>query len=302
MGLPLTPELARMCTAYLLKDYEPPIGEALTLYFDDVAATYPINTLPLKPFNLLPTIDNTTQDATYDTTKKEFLPLQQKYRQAVPLHPHSFHLSTKLAKKTYFGAAFLATQIAHNPAEALDYMLRKYLPALQRLGHDCTEVVENMVRIIYFPKRTEKKDIKYTPSIQYQFSDTRPIKSQLQPYQNNNKEYKLQPVTPMPPILKLLCYVPKRNNPNHSVFPCPNYNCIMCRQYENIENLNTNINVPIIPCLLYRSTYILFKRNEEHIRYAYIGTTNLQKTNICNVGKYNRININLMERKNIGWQ
>ena len=76
----------------------------------------------------------------------------------------------------------------------------------------------------------------------------------------------------------------------------------MCRQYESIENMNTNINVPIIPCLRYRSTYILFKRNEERIKHAYIGTTNLQKTNICNVGKYNRINIHLMERKNIGWQ
>ena len=74
MGLPLAPELARMCTAYLLRNYEPPIGEALTLYFDDVAATYPIKALPLKPFNLLPTTDNTTQDATYDTAKKDFCP------------------------------------------------------------------------------------------------------------------------------------------------------------------------------------------------------------------------------------
>ena len=203
MGLPLTPELARMCTAYLLKDYEPPIGQALTLYFDDVAATYRINTLPLKPYNLLPTIDNTNAGRNiryhqkgiftlFFFTQQKYLFTQQKYRQAVPLHPHSFHPSTKLAKKTYFGAAFRATQIAHNPAEALDYMLRKYLPALQRLGHDCTEVVENMVRITYFPKRTEKKDTKYTPSIKYQFSDTRPTKSQLQPFQN--KEYKLQPI------------------------------------------------------------------------------------------------------------
>ena len=137
-------------------------------------------------------------------------------------------------------------------------MLRKYLPALQRLGHDCTEVIENMVRITYFPKRTEKKDAKYTPSIQYQYSDTRPTKSQLEPYQNN-KEYKLQAITPMPPILKLLCYTPKRNKANHEVFPFPNYNCAMCRQYEHIESLNTSINVPIIPCLRYRSTYILLR-------------------------------------------
>ena len=37
VGLPLAPERARMCTAYLLKSYKPPIGQALTLYFDDVA-------------------------------------------------------------------------------------------------------------------------------------------------------------------------------------------------------------------------------------------------------------------------
>ena len=52
--------------------------------------------------------------------------------------------------------------------------------------------------------------MKYTPSIQYQFSDTRPTKSQLEPFQNN-KEYKLQAITPMPPILKLQCFTPKRH-------------------------------------------------------------------------------------------
>ena len=35
MGLPLAPELSRMVTAYLLRDYIPPPGEILTLYFDD---------------------------------------------------------------------------------------------------------------------------------------------------------------------------------------------------------------------------------------------------------------------------
>ena len=153
-----------------------------------------------------------------------------------------------------------------------------------------------MVRITYFPQRSEKKDSKYLLNITYQYSDTRPTKNQLSPYQT--KEFRLLPITPMPPILKLLAYVPKRSNHNHSIFPCPNYSCIMCRQYETI----TNINVPVIPCLRYRSTYILYKRNEENIKHAYIGTTNLQKTNICNIGKYNRIKTHLNNRKNIGWQ
>ena len=69
MGLPLAPGLARMCTAYLLRDYQPPIGQALTLYFDDVAVTYPIDNLPFKPYKLIPTADNATQDAMYDTKK-----------------------------------------------------------------------------------------------------------------------------------------------------------------------------------------------------------------------------------------
>ena len=130
-------------------------------------------------------------------------------------------------------------------------MLQKYLPALQRLGHDCTEVVKNMVRITYFPQRTEKRDAKYIPSIMYQFSDTRPTMNQLSPYQT--KEFRLLPITPIPPILKLLAYVPKRNNSNHSNFPCPNYSCIMCRQYETI--INANINVPIISTHHYRPLF-----------------------------------------------
>ena len=39
MGLPLAPELARMATAFLLRNYEQPLGHTLTIYFDD--ATYP---------------------------------------------------------------------------------------------------------------------------------------------------------------------------------------------------------------------------------------------------------------------
>eukprot|EP00800_Vazella_pourtalesii_P012414 TRINITY_DN2925_c0_g1_i2.p1 TRINITY_DN2925_c0_g1~~TRINITY_DN2925_c0_g1_i2.p1 ORF type:complete len:432 (-),score=12.92 TRINITY_DN2925_c0_g1_i2:1261-2556(-) len=54
MGLSLAPKLARMCTAYLLKDYSPPPNESLTLYFDDVAATHPIEDLPLAPYTLNP--------------------------------------------------------------------------------------------------------------------------------------------------------------------------------------------------------------------------------------------------------
>ena len=93
MGLPLAPELARMCTAYPLRDYKTPEKETLTIYFDDVAATYPIDNLPLAPYTLKPTEPNTTQDCELDVTTNCFKPIQQKYRQPVLLHPESYHPS-----------------------------------------------------------------------------------------------------------------------------------------------------------------------------------------------------------------
>ena len=54
MGLPLAPELAQMCTANLLRVYQLPPNECLTVYFDDVASIYPIDNLPLGPYNLKP--------------------------------------------------------------------------------------------------------------------------------------------------------------------------------------------------------------------------------------------------------
>ena len=93
MGLPIAPELARMCTAYLLVDYKPPPQQALTIYFDDLAATFPIDTIPLAPYTVKNTEDNMTQDCQYDPTTRKFLPIQQKYRQPVLLHPQSYHPS-----------------------------------------------------------------------------------------------------------------------------------------------------------------------------------------------------------------
>ena len=52
MGLPLAPELAKMCTAFLLRDYQPPPGHSLTVYLDDLAATYPIDNIPLQPYSI----------------------------------------------------------------------------------------------------------------------------------------------------------------------------------------------------------------------------------------------------------
>ena len=72
MGLPLASELARMSTAYLLRNYSPPPNEHLTLYFDDVAASYPIEDLPLAPYSLKTTTPYTTQDC--DPVSRKFKP------------------------------------------------------------------------------------------------------------------------------------------------------------------------------------------------------------------------------------
>ena len=84
MGLPLAPELARMTTAYLLRNYEQPLGQTLTLYFDDVGSTYPIDDLPLHPFSLKGNRAEQTQDALFDHTTKQFSPYTQAFRQCVP--------------------------------------------------------------------------------------------------------------------------------------------------------------------------------------------------------------------------
>ena len=78
MGLPLAPELARMATAYLLRNYQQPLS-----------AIYPILDLPLDPYNLKETPANRTQDAMYNPDTKQFTPYTQAFRQCVPLHPHS---------------------------------------------------------------------------------------------------------------------------------------------------------------------------------------------------------------------
>ena len=207
MGLPLAPELARMCTAYLLEYYEPPPNHCLTIYFDDVAATYPPNDLPLGTYILKETEHNQTQDVLYDPTTKKFKPCNQPYRQPVLLHPHSHHPSQKMCEKTYFGSAFRAAQIGTHPADPIDHLLTKYLPALHRLGHNSTEVAINLAEISYFPVRTPKKGRgPYKPSITYTYSETRPTYNQLKPIQK--QEFRVIPNLPLAPLKSLQNYTP----------------------------------------------------------------------------------------------
>ena len=147
IGLPLAPELARMTTAYLLRDYSEPTGETQTLYFNDVASTYPTNDLQLHPFVLKETEQNQTLDACYNSITKQFSAYKQALRQCVALHPHSHHPSKRLCEKTYYGSAFRATQIGTIPALTLKHLLHKNLPALHRLSHPVKDVVKNITEI-----------------------------------------------------------------------------------------------------------------------------------------------------------
>ena len=297
MGLPLAPELARMTTAFLLRSYQEPTGHILTLYFDDVAATYPIGELPLQPFVLKDTEQNQTQDALYNPTTQQFSAYTQAFRQCVPLHPHSHHPSRKLCERTYYGSAFRATQIGTNPALTLKHLLAKYLPALHRLGHPVNEVVKNMTEISYFPKRTCKEPTPYVPSITYAYSDTRPTIRQLKPIAKH--EFKLIPIIPLAPLKGLLSYTAPLRETIHNVHKCTSPECINCKRYAKI--FDANIPIPILPCTRIRCIYLLHHKNPIEPQHFYIHHTNLCKGELASTGRLNRIRMHL-EQTDVLWQ
>ena len=86
MGFPVSPELARMCTAFLLRNYQPPRNESLTLYSDDVYATYPHRHTPPWPIQLKRNHPKHNTKLCIDPDIRTFKPLQQKFRQPVLLH------------------------------------------------------------------------------------------------------------------------------------------------------------------------------------------------------------------------
>ncbi|KAI6658717.1 hypothetical protein LOD99_10949 [Oopsacas minuta] len=237
MGLPIAPELARLCTAYLLNNYRPPPGNlVLTIYFDDLAATFPVMDLPLGPYTLKETAPNATQDCIYDTQTKTFKPITQQYRQPVLLHPQSYHPRRKMCKNTYQSSAFRASKIATNPADALDHLLRRYLPSLKRLGHNLRDVTTKLVNICYFPTRTDKEPFEFKPILKYTYSQTRPTKSQL--HHLEITDYHLIPNIPLALLKGQLCYQMPKSTHNHNYIHCPSYTCRMCNNYETLASVH----------------------------------------------------------------
>ena len=243
-----------MCTAYLLSYYTVPAWHTLTVYFDDVAATYPIQDLPLAPFVLKATEPNTTQDCVYIPTAKTFKPIQQPYRQPVLLHPHSYHPSRKMCSNTYVGSAFRATKIGTDPSDTLDYLLRKYVPALRRLGHNVNDVITKLVTIAYFPKNTEKPEWEFKPLLKYAFSQTRPTKQQLEPV--TTQDFHIIPNLPLPPLRGLLSHQRPKATTVYRWTPCTNNTCCKCHKYMPLIEAGTN--TPIIPCSYLRCIYLLY--------------------------------------------
>ena len=85
-----TSEIVRMCTAYMLEDYELTPNHSLTIYFDDVAATNPPNALPLGNYNpkRLPPI----KYKTHSTKQRQRNSNSSTSHSATPISPLTSHI------------------------------------------------------------------------------------------------------------------------------------------------------------------------------------------------------------------
>ena len=134
-----------------------------------------------------------------------------------------------MTKSTYKSSAFRASKIGTDPADTLDHLLRKYLPALVRAGHYPTEVITNLVNIAYFQKTQEATEFEKKPIIKYNYADTRPTKNQLKPLEI--KDYHLIPQLPLAPLKATLSYQPPHSAINHTIKTCNNTECEECNKY-----------------------------------------------------------------------
>ena len=265
-----------MCTAYLLAYYTVPPWQTLTVYFDDIAATYPIQDLPLAPFILKETPPNTSQDCLYIPEEKSFKPIKQPFLQPVLLlHPHSYHPSKKMCANTYVGSAFRATKIGTDPSDTLDHLIRKYVPALRRLEHNVNDVITKLVNIAYFPRKTEKPEWEYKPIIKYAFSQTRPTKQQLEPV--TKQDFHFIPNLPLAPLRRLLSYQRPKTSNTHQWTPCASPSCVKCTKYQPLMEAGTN--TPIIPCTYLRCLYLLHHprtNTTDDTLHFYLAATSLE--------------------------
>ena len=191
MGLTLASLLARMFTGHLLRGFTTPLPgpHRLTVYYDDIAATFPLDNpaisnicQTLSPYQLTMTSPNTTQDAIYDVMTGNFRPFCQPFRQPTLLHPHSNQPYSRLAEQTFYSSVYRAVQIRTQPREPLQHLVSVYMLILLHIGHQKTEVIRTLTEMAYFPTARRTSAINQPqpslhaqiPTIKYCWSDTRP--------------------------------------------------------------------------------------------------------------------------------
>ena len=153
MGLTVAPQLARLTTAYKLTTFKLPHPKAaFTLYYDDVAATLPINDQKVSniqallcSYKLTMTEDNRTQDRQYNLATKESSPFIQQFRNPTIIHPDFNHPNPQMIAKSYFSSIFRCAKIGTQPSTTLSHIIRGYLPLLMQLGHDPNHTLTNMI-------------------------------------------------------------------------------------------------------------------------------------------------------------
>ena len=203
-----------------------------------------------------------------------------------------------MAKNTYKSPAFRATKIGTDPAETLNHLLTKYLPALVRKGHRAIPTIESLLNISYFPTKSEKQEWELKPIIKYKYSETRPTKQQLQPLQI--KDYHLISNLHLAPLKGALCYQPPHKQANHTYHLCGNATCNDCRKYEVI--MDNNLNTQIIPSTHLRCTFLLYttKATSEN-QHLYIDQSCLANLSIDKLVEVKGIS-KLLKGRNIKWQ
>ncbi|KAI6649856.1 hypothetical protein LOD99_6406 [Oopsacas minuta] len=164
-----------------------------------------------------------------------------------------------MCKNTYQSSAFRASKIATDPSDALDHLLRRYLPSLRRLGHNMKEVIGKLVNICYFPTTSDREPFEYKPILKYTYSQTRPSKAQLHPLEIT--DYHLIPNIPLAPLKELLCYQCPKSTHQHNYIHCPTQTCIMCNSYDTL--VSAHLAVPVIPCTRLRMLYLLHQGKDE---------------------------------------
>ena len=295
MGLPLAPELSRMVTAYILKDYVPPVNQILTVYFDDVASTYPIPLDLLSPYILEKGPDNRSQDIYYDPTAQAIVPITQPYRQPAPIHLSSNHPSRKMISKSYMAPVHRNSSLASHPREALTSFLHRYLPALLKAGHPPSEIVVAITELFYFPSNTQKNTPPDSYPLVYNYSQTRPTQQQLIPITKH--PFHLVPKTPLAPLEATISRSYPHLPQDHHNTICRK-RCVICHAYDQI--FNSSVQFPFEPCWHLRCTYLLHHPYVPDI--CYIGQTGATRHVIHQPRSNHRIWKHLQNCPSLRWQ